>query len=121
MLFIPVQQVCHYNNPNFACDDKFMSNHSCVSMCDTEDLAMISSGSSCEDDEEMVSSSVSSSSSSSRKRKYIGNADLHTSITRPSSVNTSSWRDACLKTKNSYEGLSLPSLEEAAILFGFSN
>lgn len=93
-----------------------MPKKSYQSVYEVEDTALISSGSSCENEEEMSSSS----NSSSRKRKDVAD-NFHTSNKKPCSMDTLSWKDACLKAKNSFDDLSLPSLEEAAILFGFSS
>jgi len=54
---------------------------------------------------------VSTTSYETTKRRKKGLYGLH----------YEEWRDACLRAKNAYYDVSLPSLEEAALLFGFTN
>ena len=78
--------------------------------------ALISSGSSSSDDD----TNASIVHAYNRTTTYPID-ELHIFSSKQSSSETSSsWKDACLKHKHMYDYLSLPSLDEAAILFGFS-
>jgi hypothetical protein len=84
-------------------------------MMELTDSALISSGSASDnDDDDYDDESKSLEVPISRKRKYV---DENYSWPKGSSAD---WKDACLKGKPSFDDLSLPSLEEATILFGFA-